>query len=206
VVGSGATTQADEAEGLFDYRTQTGRLEWASGLKGIYISPYLYESGIAPGGLWCRYEISALGPGFVFGAVTGFSPDPSAALVNLNKNGRYYQVADEVLFGVRAVHYHGVVDLFRLVRSSPAQIRPFLKDFRKASPRMELPVDVWLGSDKQLRRIATAFSIDGKFVGQKGPVTVEATYDFADFGIAIPKQKPPAGAVAGGQGGCPKVP
>jgi hypothetical protein len=198
---SGVTSE--QAQGEFDYRAGTGELNFTSGLREIFLKPYLYEFGASRQPVWCKYDLSVLGPGFLFGAVTGFQNDPGAALVNLKQNGSYKKVGEEPLFNIPTTHYSGHVDLKSLLdQARDPAIRPLLRQFSSFNSG-KLPVDVWLNSDDAVQRLSASFDV----VGTQGRVHFNATFDFSRYGVAVRVRQPPRSKIAeAGKEGCPEMP
>jgi hypothetical protein len=176
---------------------EVGYLDYTNGFKQILAKPYVYQR-LPNSRVWCQYDLSSLGPGFLFGALTGFKSDPAAALMNLEKSGDYEDKGDEKRFGVETTRYAGHVDLDQLGKriADPAR-RKLLREFA-ADNDNELPVQVWLGKDELPRRIATSFSVD--------TVAVRASFDFSRFGVSVKTKQPPQSETAeGGTPGCPSL-
>jgi hypothetical protein len=196
---SGSHTTSDHARGEFDYRAEIGKLEHSpSELKEIFLRPYFYQR-LPSKRVWCEYDLSVLGRGFLFGALTGFKDDPSAAIVNLEESGSHRKVGEETLFGISTTHYAGYVDLARLAqREKDPAIQQLLRRFRSTNGN-RLAVEVWLSADNLLRQLQTSFDIPGR--PQK--VHVEATFSFFEYGITVSVKRPPRSrTVREGERGC----
>jgi hypothetical protein len=194
---------SSQAAGVFDYRAQIGRLNYTNGQKQIFLKPYVYEFGVSKQPVWCEYDLSGLGPGFLFGAITGFRNDPGAALINLKESGTYKKVGKESLFGVVTTHYAGNVELAKLEeREADPTVLNLMREF-SAYNQGRLPVDVWVGPDEFVRRLGTAFALPVK----SGRAHIEAIFDLSHYGIAVAVKRPPrSGIAAGGTKGCPNTP
>lgn len=205
-IRAGSTVVEQQAKGEFDYRAVVGKLDYTDGSKQILLRPYIYEL-LPDQTIWCQYDLSALGPGLFFGAITGFKNDPGAVLVNLKESGSSKKVGEETIFGVVTTHYAGYVDLARLSqRESNPDIRKLIQEFQTYNSG-KLPVDVWVGSDDLVRRIKTAFDVPGEPYGLSGRVHIGATFDLSNFGIKVSVKPPPASMTApGGKQGCPDAP
>jgi hypothetical protein len=206
-VSNGSTRVVGQAQGAFDFRSESGELRYTDGVVQIFRKPYVYEAFPKPKGVWCRYDLSALGPGFLFGALTGFKNDPAAALSNLRDFGTYKKVGEERVFGIKTKHYSGHIDLGRLLEATTeAQIRPLIRQFSLQNGG-ELPIDVWVRRDYLVSRLGTSFDVPGAEYGLDGEVHIDATYDFSDFNVRVAVSAPRTSKVADpGKRGCPQVP
>jgi hypothetical protein len=198
--------RSQQGQGKFDYRAGAGELRFTNGSRLVLLKPYVYEFGVSRKRVWCEYDLSALGPGFLFGAITGFRDDPGAALVSLKEAGSYEKVGEEMLFNIRTTHYSGHVDLERLLdQTKEPAIRALLRQFSSFNGG-KLPVDVWLSSDDVVQRLGASFDVPGRAYGVRGRVHVEGTYDFSDFGTPVTVKQPPRAKIAkAGARGCPST-
>ncbi len=197
----------DNAHGAFDFRAEVGFLDHASGLKQRFVKPYLYQQGLAAEGLWCQYDLSVLGQGFLFGAITGFENDPGLALTNLEEHGSYDEVGTETVFGITATHYSGYIELGQLVEQTEnPKTRELLEQFSQYNAG-RIPLDVWISSDDYVRRLATSFEVPGEEFGLSGRTKVEATFEFSQFGEEVDVKAPSSERVSpAGSNGCPPLP
>jgi hypothetical protein len=184
------------AQGAMDFRAEVANFDFSSGAKMRMQKPYLYLQG-PESRVWCEYDLSALGGGFFFGALTGFKSDPGVALTNLEENGSYEKVGAETLFGVPTTHYSGQVELdrFREEDVNP-EVRQLLQEASELNDG-RIPVDVWLGPEAVVSRLKTSIRI-----GQD--VQTEATFDFSHYGATVVVKLPPQSTrAAPGTKGCP---
>lgn len=209
-IQSGSRTVSVGARGPFDFRAGEGVFDLSNppGSRLVLRKPFLYLRGIATQkDTWCRYDLSRLGSGFNFGAVTGFSPDPAQALENLRHSKDTKKVGKEQLFGVESEHYHGTVNLEDAARRSDEQTRDQLLKMIHEAHITSIPVDVWVSQDGLVQRIRTAFSqlaVPGS--GSSGKVTVDVTMDFSKFGVNVVAPQPPEAKTAGpNTAGCPNI-
>src|SRR5204863_7902335 len=154
----GSQTLVDyHAQGAFNYRDESGRLDDSNGQHMFFNRPYAY---LMPAGshVWCQYDLTSLGRGFLLGALGGFKDDPADTLVNLKRFGSYKTVGDERLFGVKTTHYVGHINLSRLRNQPPNDPATQQQlDAISAVNAGKLPVDVWLSSDNVVSRLGTSF-------------------------------------------------
>jgi hypothetical protein len=200
-IQSGSDEETDTGQGNFDFRGESGRIDWASGLKTIIQRPYVYEVFPKSPDVWCRYDLTKLGPGLLFGALTGFQNDPAAAIRNLKEFGKSRKIADEEIFGVPTTHYAGEVNLPKLLaRTRNPEVRLALGKI-SALNGGKLPVEVWLRkADDRVVRIASHFKINDT-------VKVNFTVDFSHFGVNASARQPAAGhTTQPGRRGCPDSP
>jgi hypothetical protein len=199
-VRRGSDEAVRTANGALDFVAEVGHLKYTDGSRLILQKPYAYVQGDtfgAPENVWCKHDLTRLGSAFLFGAITGFRSDPAAALVNLEENGTYDEVGTEQLFGVETTHYSGKVEFERLLE---LQRDP---DLRQALEQLGeynsvLPIEVWLDGGELPRQIYTTLSF--------GPVDLELTYVFSDFGTRVVAKSPPqSNTREAGTGGCPAI-
>jgi hypothetical protein len=205
LVKSGSRQNSDTAEGNIDFRGENGTLDFASGLKIILRRPYLWESLPKGHGVWCVFDLTSLGSGILWGALTGFQSDPGAAVRNLQQLGDYKNLGDEILFGIPVTHYAGQVHLDKLM-AQPAVNKKLLRQFISENGS-KLPVDVWLGkADNRVVQLAGHEAVPGGPYGLRGKVTVDITYGFSHFGVNVPLVKAPTRTADPGTRGCPLSP
>ena len=207
IIRSGSNVFSDTGQGNIDFRGESGQLEFASGLRQIFRRPLVYETSPKLHGVWCEYDLTSLGPGFLWGAVTGFQNDPGAAIRNLKEVGNAKKVGDELLFGIPVTHYVGQVELKKLLdRTHDAEIRPILRQFSSFNGN-KLPVEVWLGkADDRVLQLASRFDVPGAAYRLSGKVNVNVTYGFSRFGTKVSLKQPRRAKSRAGKAGCPAVP
>ena len=199
--GEGAI-EFQSREGILDLRTagNVGEPE----LRYVFVGPSVYVFGYVPmKSVWCEYHVQSSGR--FFGAIAGFSDDPSQVLENLRDHGNVETDGEEELLGDTTVHYKGSLDLEDLREDSPESIRQRLAPFIKASGST-LPIEVWIGSDDLVRRIETAFELPGAELGlpTEGRVKIRATYELSQYGAEV-RAAPPSQQQTfhAGSNGCP---
>lgn len=196
-VSKGSRASSSKANGAIDFVAETGFFSFPH-TTWKFQRPYLYQR-LPEGSDWCEYDLSILGPGFLFGAITGFKNDPAAALINLEESGDYEEVSDEMLFGVPTTHYSGSVDLNELQASADPPQQELLRPLARLN-NGQLPVDVWVDDSDHPRRFTTEFHL------ARG-TEVEATYEFSNFGVPVRVRLPaPQHTQEAGEGGCPDLP
>lgn len=193
----GESSVLDQAQGAIDFRAEIANLDHNNGLRQLFRKPFLYQRYPSPNEpVWCQYDLSILGRGFLFGSLTGFENDPAAALRNLEDNGSYEKVGDEVLFGISTTHYTGHVELPRLLEGEEDEaVRALLEKFGEYNDD-RLLVDVWVSPDDFVRRLGTSFDVPGEDYGASGIVHVDATFDFDDYGTSVDAVLPPQEEIA----------
>jgi hypothetical protein len=100
--------------------------------------------------------------------------------------------------GVPTVHYRAVIDLAKAAKNAPAALRAAV---RKSDARLiemlgtdRMPMDVWIGRDRLVRRIAYRVSVPVAATG--GTMAMDMRLDFFDFGVPVHVTAPPARQVA----------
>lgn len=209
-IASGSKTESVQARGSFDFRSGEGVFDLSNppGSRLVLRKPFLYLRGIAKQkDTWCRYDLSKLGSGFNFGALTGFSPDPAQALENLRHSKDTKKIGKEPLFGVESEHYHGTVNLEDAARRSDEAMRSQLLKMIHEAHLTSIPVDVWISKDGLVQRIHTTFSqqaVPGS--GSQGTIRFDVTMDFSKFGVDVVASPPPEGKTADpNTAGCPDI-
>ena len=202
------TTNVQHGTGIFDFRANVGELTIRPvGLRFLFIAPSVYARGYLNDSTWCEFDLSVLGSGLFFGAITGFSSDPSQALVNLEEHGEYEEVGDEHVFGVPTTHYRGTVDLRELQEDVEAEEqRDLLANFIAGSGPT-LPLDVWITRENLIQRLRTSFRLPANQLNPSlsGTADVDLSITFSDYGARI-EPSVPSPTTPAGEGGCPAAP
>jgi hypothetical protein len=135
-------------------------------------------------------EVSAFGP------LPGEGSDPSQFVDYLRAVGaRPTRVGTATVGGVATTHYRAVIDLTRYPALVPAARHAAAARAVSAIERLlgahTLPVDVWIGADRLVRRISIAIP---ECVDQQH-LTMSMTMDLSDYGPQPPVQAPPAAQI-----------
>jgi hypothetical protein len=199
VIKRDGQTITQRGGGEMNYDAETGQIVYSHGLRQIFRRPLLYQYDWPAGNkVWCAYDLSTLGPGFVFGVVTAFSNHPSDALVNLEESGTYEKTGREDIEGFATTHYEGYVDLRKVAEKEQDPERKKLVEAAVTSNQGRLPLEIWIDDEKIIRRIETRFDF-----GQGN--SLDLAYGFAAYGIPVSVPDPaPADVGKPGERGCPE--
>jgi hypothetical protein len=123
------------------------------------------------------------------------SDDPAQMLATLEgESDSVTTVGRATVRGVPTTHYHAVIDLAKAAGAGSPALRAAV---RKSLARLEamtgtrkLPVDVWIGSDGLVRRMAYRMSVRVPNTGQS--LDMALRMDMYDFGAAVHVTAPPA--------------
>jgi hypothetical protein len=146
---------------------------------------------------WIRIDMQKLGEriGLDFGALmqSGQS-NPTQQLDYLRSvSGDLEELGNETVGGVETTHYRGTVDLDDYEQLVPKDqresIRKTIEQLEKSmGGRSRYPVDVWVDSADQVRRLAFEMKSDTS----QGTATTSMQMDLSDFGAPVHVELPPA--------------
>lgn len=192
---AGGTRVTIRGQGVYDFRTQTGRLKVvlpadAAGTEDHrpiteLLAPgalYMKNRGAGvPDDKWVRIDTTALKDGNL---VTGGVTDPMAAAELLRDAGDVAYVGKSELAGVTVHHYRGVADLNRAARAASPQSRGALSAAAKGFSRDAVPFDAYLDEEGRLRKVRHRFTFatEGQEVAE---VTVVSTLLLYGFGVPV---------------------
>jgi hypothetical protein len=210
---SGATLTAN-ATGVVGFRDRSVDLGLRMAIPGgsirmreIMVWPviYMHSPLLTPalhGKQWMKLDMARLerANGVDLNAITSTgSNDPTEMLQTLeNESDSLRNLGAATVRGVPTVHYRAVIDLTKAAKIAPAGLRAAV---RKSDARLiallgtdKMPVDVWIGQDKLVRRIAYRMSIPVASTGDT--LATDLRLDFFDFGVPVHVTAPPAREVA----------
>jgi hypothetical protein len=167
----------------------------------IYMRSPLFAAALH-GKRWMKLDMAKLerANGVNLNALTSTgSNDPTEMLQTLeNESDSLENLGGATVRGVPTVHYRAVIDLAKAAQNAPAAVRAAVK---KSDARLiemlgtdKMPMDVWIGQDKLVRRIAYRMAIPVAATG--GTMDVDVRLDMFDFGVPVHVTAPPAGQVA----------
>ncbi|ARI53253.1 MULTISPECIES: hypothetical protein [Streptomyces] len=197
---AGGTRVTIRGQGVYDFRTQTGRLKvvlptdaaGADDHRPIteLLAPgalYMKNRGAGvPDDKWVRIDTTALKDGNL---LTGGVTDPMAAAELLRDAGDVTYVGKSELAGVTVHHYRGVADLGRAARAASPQSRGALSAAAKGFSRDAVPFDAYLDDAGRLRKVRHRFTFATE--GQEAAeVTVVSTLLLYGFGAPVAVKLP----------------
>ena len=160
----------------------------------IYMRSPLFAAALH-GKQWLKLDMAKLerANGINLNALTSAgSNDPTEMLQTLENLG------GATVRGVPTVHYRAVIDLAKAAQNAPAAVRAAVKRSDARLIEMlgtdKMPMDVWIGQDKLVRRIAYRMAIPVAATG--GTMDMDIRLDIFDFGVPVHVTAPPAGQVA----------
>jgi hypothetical protein len=167
----------------------------------IYMRSPLFTAALH-GKQWMKLDMVKLeqANGVDLNALTSTgSNDPTEMLQALeNESDSLRNLGGATVRGVPTVHYRAVIDLAKAAQNAPAAVRAAVK---KSDARLiqmlgtdKMPMDVWIGQDKLVRRIAYRMAIPVAATG--GTMDMDVRLDIFDFGVPVDVTAPPAGQVA----------
>jgi hypothetical protein len=165
----------------------------------LYMRSPLLTSGV--GTPWVRLDLQRLGAraGIDLNALMSMrNSDPTEMLSYLQASSRSLElVGEDTIRGVKAAHYHVVVDLQKIADSAPAAERRAFRRIMAEELRVlgthTLPVDVWIDSSGLVRRERVDMTLRSPSLPQD--VSMQMTMDLFDFGAPVHVVAPPAGQV-----------
>ncbi len=167
----------------------------------IYMRSPLFTAALH-GKQWMKLDMAKLerANGVNLNALTSTgSNDPTEMLQALeNESDSLKNLGGATVRGVPTVHYRAVIDLAKAAQNAPAAVRAAVK---KSDARLiemlgtdRMPMDVWIGQDKLVRRIAYRMAIPVAATG--ATMDMDVRLDIFDFGVPVHVTAPPAGQVA----------
>jgi hypothetical protein len=97
-------------------------------------------------------------------------------------NGQVLSYGDEDIDGVDTTHYKVTINVADALRSTPARLRTTTPEELTAFGIDELPLDVWLDEDGQLRRMQLKLSAQGTTVS----ITIDMTPSDEPIAVSVP--------------------
>jgi hypothetical protein len=207
-MATGGTRVTIRGEGVYDYRSQLGRLKVLLPADPAGTSEHRpITELLAPGALfmknrgagvpadkWVRVDTATLSDGNL---VTGGVTDPLAAAEVLRGTRTATYVGETQLAGTAVRHYRGTADLAKAARGASEGNRGPLASAAKGFASAQVPFDVYLDDEGRIRKVRHRFS----FVGgeHNGNVAVASTTLLYDFGTPAHVRLPAAGDIYAGR-------
>ncbi|MFI2437269.1 hypothetical protein [Streptomyces sp. NPDC018693] len=207
-MATGGTRVTIRGEGVYDYRSQLGRLKVVLPQDPAGKSEHRpITELLAPGALfmknrgagvpddkWVRVETSTLSDGNL---VTGGATDPLAAAEVLRGTRTATYVGRTEFAGTPVRHYRGTADLEAAARGATEGNREALAAAAKGFATAQVPFDVYLDDEGRIRKVRYRFSfVNGQ---DKSVVAVASTTLLYDFGAPVDVRLPPAGDIYAGR-------
>jgi hypothetical protein len=179
----------------------------------LYMRSRVFASATRAHRPWVRLDMASLerAHGIDLNALQGTSNgDPAQMLSTLEGESDSISVVGHPrVRGVRTTHYHAVIDLSKVARSASPSLRAAA---RRSEARLAamlgkhlMPMDVWVGADGRVRRVAYRMSVP--IAGTGSSTTTVVRMDMYAFGVPVHVTAPPAArttditaAVAAGSG------
>lgn len=147
---------------------------------------------------WVRLDMAGVerAHGIDLNALEGAgSGDPAQMLSTLEGESDSISILGHTTVrGVRTTHYHAVIDLSKVARSASPALRAAA---RRSEARLEamlgkhrMPMDVWIGADGRVRRVAYRMSVPVPGTGTV--TTTDVRMDMFGFGVPVHVTAPPA--------------
>jgi len=209
------TSVVANASGVVGFRDRSGDLDMHMTIPGagaiemrevmvwpvIYMRSPLFAAALH-GKQWMKLDLAKIerANGVNLNAVTSTgSSDPTQMLQALeNESDSLQNLGAATVRGVPTVHYHAVIDLDKAAKNAPAALRAAV---RRSDARLvamlgthRMPMDVWIGHDDLVRRLAYHVSVPVAATG--GKMVMDVRLDMFDFGVPVHVTAPPAGEVA----------
>jgi len=167
----------------------------------IYMRSPLFAAALH-GKQWMKLDMAKIerANGVNLNALTSTSSsDPTQMLQTLeNESDSLQNLGAATVRGVPTVHYHAVIDLAKAAKNAPASMRAAVQ---KSDARLvamlgthRMPMDVWIGQDQLVRRLAYHMSLPIASTGETMRMAIQL--DMFDFGVPVHVTAPPAGQVA----------
>jgi hypothetical protein len=179
----------------------------------LYMRSRVFASATSAHRPWVRLDMASLerAHGIDLNALQGTgNGDPAQMLSTLEGESDSISVLGHALVrGVRTTHYHAVIDLSKVARSASPSLRAAARRSEARLAAMlgkhRMPMDVWVGADGRVRRVAYRMSVP--IAGTGSSTTTVVRMDMYAFGVPVHVTAPPAArttditaAVAAGSG------
>ena len=166
----------------------------------IYMKAPFYARFLPKGKSWLRLDIQQFGRKFGINVdqLTQFSGgDPRQTLDQLRAvSGDVKKVGSGTVRGVPTTHYRATVDLNRYPKRLPAAQRASAEQSVKRLIQLthisKIPEDLWIDSQKRVRRIRLVYSFQPANASKGQKVSFDETLDLYDFGVRESIAAPPA--------------
>jgi hypothetical protein len=212
IPGTSGRRVAMNGEGLFDTRSQSGRMtfdmsEFAKALGSrdfgdidivmerfvMYMRfPLLQQlqPGMKP---WLKFDLRKIAAqqGFDMPGLQQINQsDPRQALLYLRAvSGPVEDAGEEDVRGVSTSHYRMTVDLEKVAKLNPEQRENVERVIEQTGVR-NVPTEVWVDDDGLVRRMKLSYDDTQVAPGQRGDMAM--TMELYDFGVAVDVEPPPA--------------
>jgi len=137
---------------------------------------------------WVKFDAAEIGraAGLDVSALTQPGQDPTQVMRQLKAvSGKVETVGREEVRGVATTRYRATVDLRRypdlVPRADRAAARAAIEQLIEMTGAATMPVDVWVGGDDRVRRIAQKLSLDAAGMSS----AIEQRFEFYDFGAKV---------------------
>jgi hypothetical protein len=196
--------------GAFDFAHSRGTVSMSSpvGITEVFVPPTTYIKMPAGGGpslpkgkSWIAAgsgmpgDPAAAGLGGVLPVPLGAgNGDPADLLASLTAiSGSVTKLGTASIRGVTVTEYRMTADLAKAAARLPGWQRAGFRAFAQSLGAGTVPVDVWVDSSNQVRRMREALHMPS---GTPAGAVVTQTTDFYDFGVPVRVSAPPAAEVA----------
>ena len=147
---------------------------------------------------WVKIDAAEIGEaaGIDVSGLTQSGQDPTQAMRQLKAvSGKVETIGREDVRGVSTTHYRATVDLRRfpdlVPRADRAAARAAVDQLIDVTGAGTVPVDVWIGADDRVRRLAQKLSLDAGGASS----AIEQRFEFYDFGAKVDIRVPDPGKV-----------
>ncbi|MFI5009189.1 MAG: hypothetical protein ACHQDY_02830 [Solirubrobacterales bacterium] len=205
------------ANGSFDERAHTGQMTMdLSGVPGlsslpgggdgqvrivmvypdIYMNMPFLAGKLPEGKTWMKLDIgkAAAAAGVDSSSLSSLDQsDPTQFLEYLRgSSGGVVSFGSETIEGVPTTHYHGTLELSRVLSKLPGSEQAAAKAaLEKLGTGDAFPVEVWIDAQGRVRRMEMSLGGAGATAGLSATITI----DFKSYGAVPPVVPPPAGEV-----------
>jgi hypothetical protein len=188
--------------GAFDEQGRRGAMsETVNGktVTTLQSLPYVYirsKGKLIKGKPWARFNVEGYTQSLGVSGSLNTSSDPSQFIDYLKAAGQASTVGSQTLRGVPTTHYHALVDFARFPAVVPARLRAGAEQqaalLKRISGQSNLPIDVWIDSQKRVRRYQVQVPLCFQGERTNESVSVEL-YDYGTQSVPAP---PPVSEVS----------
>jgi hypothetical protein len=158
-----------------------------------YIQWGLLNAMLPAGKTWAKMDLSSVATSSEMNSMTA---DGSSYLTVLEGiSGGATRVGTEQVDGQATTHYRAQIDVAKVLARLPKNLPSSVESLYKKMGSGNFPVDVWVGSDGYVHRLALKMDL-GQLSGQAVDMSMTLTETLSDFGQPVSITVPPPDQVA----------
>jgi hypothetical protein len=190
--------------GAFDLQAARGRLDLTTTVPGhgdvtlqeilagqtVFVHSDAFGALLPGGKQWVKVDLQELAAkAGIDLQQLGAGTDPTQFLQALKRSTDVQKVGDETIDGTATTHYRATIDVAKaLDATGDPRAHDAARQLQQRLGLTRIPVDVWVGEDGLVRRVALDLTSTGSAHG-----ALSLVMDFKDYGAPVDVQPPAAG-------------